>query len=227
MFYTTHVRSRPSQRPYNVRYYRENRNRELARVRRRALKDIEVLHQLKQLPCADSGERFASEAMDLDHRNPESKEFDVLKRAGSVSRTRLLAEVAKCDVVCANCHRLRTYAAFKDGLIRFPGFRPSATPAKTAWLQRKREKFRSRREEQMKFLERVRELPCADCGRRFLPVVMEFDHRDPSAKRYAMNTVAGRLRFSRLLEEMAKCDILCTNCHRIRTRRRSHGRMRE
>ncbi len=70
----------------------------------------------------------------------------------------------------------------------------------------------------MKLLDRVRELACADCGRRFLTCVMEFDHRDPSDKRYDMNLIAGRVKFSTLLEELAKCDIVCSNCHRIRTR---------
>ena len=34
------------------------------------------------------------------------------------SRDELLAELAKCDIVCANCHRARTYAAFMAGTIR-------------------------------------------------------------------------------------------------------------
>lgn len=158
------ARSKRDQRPYNVRYYQANRERELARVRQRARADIELLHELKRLPCADCEETFPPEAMDFDHRDPQSKDFDILNRAGCVSRSRLLAEVAKCDVVCANCHRLRTYAGFMDGVLRPSSFTRSTSPTSTPALQRKREQMRARREGQLAFLQRVRELPCADCG---------------------------------------------------------------
>ena len=47
--------------------------------------------------------------MDFDHRDPETKEFEVSVKLRRVSFDRLLAEVAKCDVVCANCHKYRTF----------------------------------------------------------------------------------------------------------------------
>jgi hypothetical protein len=48
--------------------------------------------------------------MDLDHRPGVTKRanFNVLVKQGAARET-LLEEIAKCDVVCANCHRLRTY----------------------------------------------------------------------------------------------------------------------
>ena len=45
--------------------------------------------------------------MDFDHRDGKEAEISVLVNALSVRR--LVAEMAKCDVVCANCHRIRTY----------------------------------------------------------------------------------------------------------------------
>jgi hypothetical protein len=47
--------------------------------------------------------------MDFDHREPESKSQRVMAMVGRAGIGRILAEVAKCDVVCANCHRMRTY----------------------------------------------------------------------------------------------------------------------
>jgi hypothetical protein len=47
--------------------------------------------------------------MDFDHRDPRTKSFELTRVAGRVSLAKLLAEVAKCDIVCANCHRERTY----------------------------------------------------------------------------------------------------------------------
>ena len=47
--------------------------------------------------------------MDFDHRDPSVKSFGLTTaRAMLASREDLMREVAKCDVVCANCHRRRT-----------------------------------------------------------------------------------------------------------------------
>ena len=46
--------------------------------------------------------------MDFDHRDPMTKVRNVTRMiVGSIDR--MLAEAAKCDIVCANCHRLRTF----------------------------------------------------------------------------------------------------------------------
>ena len=65
--------------------------------------------ELKDKPCADCRKKYPPYVMDFDHREGEEKSFLISKYAGRVSRKRLLAEAAKCDVVCANCHRERTH----------------------------------------------------------------------------------------------------------------------
>ncbi len=59
--------------------------------------------------------------------------------------------------------------------------------------------------------------PCTDCGLFYSWVVMEFDHRDGRESRYEL--IAQRVHCSRevLLAELAKCDLVCANCHRVRT----------
>jgi hypothetical protein len=49
--------------------------------------------------------------MDFDHREGEQKLFDVsaLNQHRWVSPATLRTEMAKCDLVCANCHRERTH----------------------------------------------------------------------------------------------------------------------
>ena len=55
---------------------------------------------------------------------------------------------------------------------------------------------------------------CADCGEDD-PVVLEFDHRRDKRGRIAsLVHVAG---LQRLADEVAKCDVRCVNCHRLRT----------
>lgn len=57
---------------------------------------------------------------------------------------------------------------------------------------------------------------CVDCGFRAHPAALDFDHTDPAKKTW---TIAGSFcrRWERVLEEIAKCDVRCANCHRIRT----------
>jgi hypothetical protein len=75
----------------------------------------------------------------------------------------------------------------------------------------------ARRYQQHKeWLAQVKDKPCADCGGRFPTVCMEFDHRDPAEKSFGISESALRARAS-LEAEIAKCDVVCSNCHRIRT----------
>jgi hypothetical protein len=119
-------------------------------------------------------------------------------------------------VVCTNCHRIRTWQRHQA--------RPPAAPGASRYLDRKRTNWRR----QATILDRCRAVPCSDCGERYPPCAMDFDHRDPSTKRAAVTGMIGRASTQRLLDEIAKCDIVCANCHRLRTsRRRSAATARE
>jgi hypothetical protein len=59
--------------------------------------------------CADCGYRRAPEALDFDHRDKAGKTWNVSQLALSCAWERVLAEIAKCDVRCANCHRIKTF----------------------------------------------------------------------------------------------------------------------
>ena len=59
--------------------------------------------------------------------------------------------------------------------------------------------------------------PCADCGESD-PLVLEFDHLGDK-----LFTIGDNLRdrsWQSLLDEIAKCEVVCANCHRRRTARR-------
>jgi len=70
--------------------------------------NADLLDQLRSVPCLDCGGRVAQCAMDFDHRDPSSKIRSVTRMIGG-STDRMLVEASKCDIVCANCHRLRTF----------------------------------------------------------------------------------------------------------------------
>ncbi len=57
--------------------------------------------------------------------------------------------------------------------------------------------------------------PCVDCGLRFHPVAMDFDHL-PGYKKLSVNGLYCMAK-QKLLDEIKKCELVCANCHRIRT----------
>lgn len=62
----------------------------------------------------------------------------------------------------------------------------------------------------------LRQHPCVDCGCSEM-AVLDFDHRDRSQKDLTVAALARLGTWSRLLREIAKCDVRCANCHRRRT----------
>ena len=146
-------RARYAKDPARWAAYREThrdkyrkQNVEIAR-RKRAEWHI-ALDQIKSVPCADCKLSFAPYVMDFDHRDPEIKAFEISAVAGRGQGTweRLQAEIAKCDIVCARCHRLRTWK-----------------PPKTTTGARQ-------------LLQALKNVPCLDCKGTFHYCQMDFDH---------------------------------------------------
>ena len=177
-------------------------------MRARQRSAVEFLRGLRAGPCADCGREFPPHVMDFDHRGSDDKSFWLLQRAGSVSHARLTAELEKCDIVCANCHRARTHArALERRRVRIESGHVPITESRL-------------RRDQTDLLRQLRDVPCADCQRRFPFFAMDFDHRIPVEKEFEVTRMLGRVDTEELLEEASKCDIVCANCHRERTYRR-------
>ena len=205
-------RKRPSQRAANVAYYWRNRDIEIARVRLRQAGTVHMLRQLRNVPCADCGGRFEPHQMDFDHRDPSTKAFNLMTgRAMLMSQRKLLAEVAKCDIVCACCHRVRTRDANARELRRSTGYSGRLRMSRQ-W------------QSDAELLDEARRRPCVDCGGSFPPCAMDFDHRDPATKCHTVTRMRGRAKRADILAEIAKCDIVCANCHRLRTFNRGEAR---
>jgi hypothetical protein len=62
---------------------------------------------------------------------------------------------------------------------------------------------------------------CVDCGYREDPCALDFDHRDPELKISSVPKLIN-LDGATVLKEIAKCDVRCANCHRIRTIRKQY-----
>lgn len=95
-------------------HYLANRDYYAAKARRRQKRVVQgnldfILSYLSENPCRDCGESDPR-VLEFDHRDDEPKRapVSVLARSG-YSLQAVVAEVARCDVRCANCHRRRTH----------------------------------------------------------------------------------------------------------------------
>ena len=63
------------------------------------------------------------------------------------------------------------------------------------------------------------ERACADCGSFFPYYVMQFDHVRGKKVAHVATLVMNNARF-KVWEEIKKCDVVCANCHCVRTHKR-------
>ena len=63
--------------------------------------------------------------------------------------------------------------------------------------------------------------PCTDCKSLYPWYIMEFDHTsDDKVKKISQ---LSNQSMEIVLKEIEKCDLVCVNCHRVRTYKRNHG----
>jgi hypothetical protein len=100
---------KPCRKAYDHDYFAARRDIRREQKRKLRAELVAWVRGLKGEPCADCGRRFHPAAMHFDHRPGEDKKFEIGFGVRRYSRKRLLTEIAKCDLVCANCHAVRTY----------------------------------------------------------------------------------------------------------------------
>lgn len=90
-------------------WYARNRKAERAKRNAQAEEVRRVIRELKSsTPCADCKRKYPHYVMDFDHvRGKKVHNISTLMRKRLVAKVWL--EIAKCELVCANCHRARTY----------------------------------------------------------------------------------------------------------------------
>lgn len=75
------------------------------------------------------------------------------------------------------------------------------------------------RERTRAYIREAKSVPCTDCGNSYPYYVMDFDHL--GYKEFNVgNAVYSNLPLKRVIEEITKCEVVCSNCHRIRTHER-------
>jgi hypothetical protein len=99
---------REKNREYGRNYYAdpETRQRMLRQMAERNKSQREIISSIKlDRGCVDCGYRLHPDALEFDHLRDKSF---TISECRSRSINSLLAEIEKCEVVCANCHRIRT-----------------------------------------------------------------------------------------------------------------------
>ncbi len=73
------------------------------------------INKVKNVSCMDCGIKYPPYVMDFDHRDKKSKDIDVGRMInGGWSKEKVDKEIEKCDIVCSNCHRIRTYSKLAE-----------------------------------------------------------------------------------------------------------------
>lgn len=68
------------------------------------------------------------------------------------------------------------------------------------------------------FIRWVKEgVPCKDCKVSYPYYVMQFDHINPSEKSGTIDYMVSNYGKAKIFNEMLKCEIVCANCHAVRT----------
>jgi len=213
-------------------YYELNRAAHIARVavnnsRYRSRNRRKMREFLSASKCADCGTcDFA--VLEFDHREVGKKSYEVSRLISNpISWQSVSAEIAKCDVVCANCHRRRTARHFgwrkMLGLesLELPTLPKRGTPEYER-IKSMRSRLARQHRNRSLIYDHLSTHSCELCGEGD-PVVLDFDHTKD--KRREVTLIATFGGWDDLLHEMAKCRVLCANCHRRHTAQQA-GRLR-
>jgi hypothetical protein len=93
--------------------YAANPEKHIKNTSERILKRQAEVNVIKErTPCKDCGSHFPAVCMDFDHMGNKLKAVSSMIRSNA-SREKIFEEIAKCEVVCSNCHRIRTQNRFE------------------------------------------------------------------------------------------------------------------
>lgn len=182
--------------------YRKNRyNSDLERSRqntndKRAAR-IRWFQELKtNIPCVDCNQIYEPYCMDYDHIIERGIKINEVSRMvlDNTPKDVILAEIAKCDLVCLLCHNRRTKKRFDDNLGGNRKYRP---PVKR----------------NIAIINTFKTQSCVICNQQYEHFNMQIDHLDPITKLYDVCQLKSR-KVEILNAELAKCQVLCALCHR-------------
>lgn len=78
------------------------------------IRAITLVREAKSVPCADCGGHYPYYVMEFDHVRGVKKFRISRANTHTHSLGVLRTEIAKCEVVCANCHHIRTWSRMQS-----------------------------------------------------------------------------------------------------------------
>jgi hypothetical protein len=242
-------------------------NRDYLASRRREKAEFIRDYKLKH-PCVDCGylNPEFTETLEFDHLPGQAKIAAPSDMTIRFTIEQIAAELERCEVVCANCHRIRTLSEIAangspstgwdlrigaDPSKMFRRGRRSSRvneasdddlrqctkckeykPARSAFYNSPKKQqcracaaewIREYKRERVEFINAHKlSMGCHDCGLKIpeFPGVLELDHRPGETKLMTPSSLTLRASMEQIVEELAKCDVVCARCHRIRTVKR-------
>ncbi|MBX7173794.1 MAG: hypothetical protein K1X72_22685 [Pyrinomonadaceae bacterium] len=96
---------REYQKEYMRKWYEKNKAKHISYVRARDKKILTWLKEYKSsLQCEKCGENHPA-CLEFHHIDPKEKKFSLGRAKSHLTIKSLKAEIAKCKLLCANCHR--------------------------------------------------------------------------------------------------------------------------
>ena len=151
--------------------------------RRRRVERKQRIVEIRGGRCEDCGYGVSVAALEFHHRDSKTKEFGLGNFSGSWQR--FVAEAAKCDLLCANCHRRRHNY---QGIMAARGKKARAI------------KLMGGR--------------CSGCSSVVPDPLFEFHHWDAREKEFGISRDGMTRPWEAITAELQKCVMLCANCHR-------------
>ena len=140
--------------------------------------------------CEACGYGRSVSALEFHHRVAATKEFSLGGFLGSIDRAR--REAGKCVLLCANCHRIRHASSKTDSGHPVVRFRQSIKRRAVAAAGGR----------------------CSGCAFSGPVDALELNHLDATTKDFALSVDGVPRSWARVEAELAKCVLLCANCHR-------------
>lgn len=153
---------------------------------------------LRVAACEDCG---LADPVCLEFHHVDDKQLNISQLIFSRRRSlsALRHEMRKCVLLCGNCHRRRTRQRQRAQHV-------APAPAEMSTPQRRRAAARAA------VMTRLLRYSCHSCGESDLDV-MEF-HHILAKHRKVSRLVSGGWSAEAVEAEMARCEVLCVNCHR-------------
>ena len=129
---------------------------------------------------------------------------------------------------CSRCGETKPYSEFHK-FKRGDGYQPWCKSCRKTydhqyWQQNKKRWAENKQAWNKRRMDWLREMKtgkaCTDCGGVFPPEAMQWDHLPGTIKLGTISKSMRGLRPKLIFEELAKCELVCANCHAIRTYKR-------